>query len=339
MGIFCQVLINRPRNGLHKAGQPVTGIVRYTVDEAARYKDVVISLIGKGKCSWQKSRKNHHKGRNETRTYIGREVYTEQCISLHNKGSDGAFVLPIGTYERPFSFVLPNNIPSSFKDNTCTIKYKLVIKFEKPNFLSVHQKFDLEIDVIGNVHPIALEGRTVTELKKTLFKPFKKRKHHVHVETEIANTTFKPGNQVKINFKVTNDSDVVVPSVKAELICNTTYTSDCGRRKKRYKTINECTAETPSVPDNAVANMSSAMLLAGYLYTIQHSRIMFNEYSIQITLRLPMPHINTSVKIPIVIGEKYGEDDVEMYMPGTELEEPPSYFQVMNEDKEDKERD
>lgn len=333
MGVFAQILINRPRRG-HRAGTPVTGVVRYIVDEPGRYKDIILSLIGKGKCEWSE---RHGK---TTVYYSGKEVFTEQHLSIHQKGPEDAFILPIGTYERPFTFVLPNNIPSSFKNKTCTIAYKLVLKFERPGFFSIHKKFHTEIKVIGDVHPIKPDGITVTELDKTLFTPFKKRKNLINLQAETPNSVFRPGEGVVVNYKVTNNTDIIIPTVKAELVCKNTYIANCGNKKKSTKTISECTVEMPSVPDNAIANLASTIQIPDHLYTIQNTRIMTIEYRIKVTLRLPMPYINASTKIPIVIGERQGAYYEEFNVPNPEdgVAEPPSYFEVMDESKEDKEK-
>lgn len=337
MGVTSQILIYRPRKGIHQAGGPVTGIVKYAVDQPVRYKEIIISLIGTGKCVWEERKRRGDK--DVTIIFTGRENYVEQHMSIHEKGPEGDIILPTGCYERPFTLMLPNNIPSSFKSNTCTIKYKVVLEFVNPSFFSINEKVDTQFDVIGNVQPDMPEGPVGIELEKTLFSLFKKNKTRVHLQTEISNSIFKPGENVQLNYKVTNDTRKIISSVKAELICKKTYTADCGRRKKHTKTLSQCTVDTPSIPNHAVVNLTSMMPLPSFLYTIQNTRIMKNKYSIKVTLRLPMPYINASVMIPIVIGEKYGADDMGFYETAHLVEQPPAYFQVINEGKEDKEND
>lgn len=331
MGVTCQILIRRPREGVHKAGETVTGIARYATDVAEEYKDIVLSFVGKGICSWTETR--HTTKGIESVTYTGTDVYTAQYISIHDRGPEPTFILPVGRYEYRFRFFLPKDIPPSFENDVCSIKYKLALKFEKPNSFNIqHKTYGSEVNVFGYVKAESAEGNIYFGLYKTLFKPFSKKVSEANLKGELSKTLFNPGQSADLHYEVTNDTDVTIPSVKTELICHTTYTANCGRKKQSDTTIKECTVETPSVPDNAIANMSNTIPILPHLYSIQNCRIMVKKYKLKVTVRFPIPFFNASTEIPIVIGEVYGDYDVERSVQET-VKKPPSYLEANKSDK------
>lgn len=352
MGVMCRIMIQRPRENVHTAGGAVLGTVQYSIDEPTEYKDIKLCLIGKGECTWSESRQRHGRRGGTNRKYFkGTEVYVATYISILNKHPGLTAIILPGTYEYNFRFMLPDNIPPSFKNSTCTIAYQIKIKFKKQAFFSINKQFTADLTVYGSVEPAGPEGNVSFGLEKTLLRPFSKRTQMINLKADILNTIFSPGQNADISFTVTNITDVKLTSLKTELLCYTTYIANCGRRKETSKTIKESTVETPSVPADAVANLTSVLPIQAHLYSIQNCRIMKKEYKVKVTLRLPVPYINASVEVPIVIGEMRGNRDNEGAMfardaPGTSVETvevegsaygPPSYWEVMYEDFDEKE--
>lgn len=77
------------------------------------------------------------------------------------------------------------------------------------------------------------------------------------------------------------------------------------------------------------------------LYSI-NAKVMLQEYSLKVTVRLPIPHVNACVDIPIIIGATRVEKAVEAIEEGkpsvgfvepNEVDELPSYWEVMCEEK------
>lgn len=347
MEVACQIFIQTPRDGVHKAGRPVRGSVRYTVEGPTEFQDIILSLVGKGKCSWTETHSNVGNNRRQRSvTYEGTEVILSNYMSIVTKKPGFTAFLPAGTYEYQFKFELPKNIPSSFKNSTCTIAYRIGLKFIKPNLFSCSKKFTTAINVIGFVKFVSPEGNVLFDLKKSLVRPLSKRNHIISLQTGISNSLISPGHNANISFAITNNTDVKITSVKTELICYKTYTANCGRRKFGKKMIFESTVDTPSIPADSIVNMTVLMPVPAHLYSIQNCKIMEQEYKVKVTLKLPMPYINASKKHSIVIGKKR-DDEVALFagdvfgytdeaVPGME-DAPPSYWEVMNEDKEEKE--
>ena len=76
----------------------------------------------------------------------------------------------LGTFEYPFEFLLPENIPTSIKNPTCTIEYKVVATFLKENFYEIKKSIEAEVTVYGYVNPCSPEPQ-VFSIQKDFFAP------------------------------------------------------------------------------------------------------------------------------------------------------------------------
>lgn len=70
---------------------------------------------------------------------------------LDKKGANSVIV-PQGTYEEKFHFILPMNIPPSYKDQHCEIAYKLKLKFVKASSFKSVKKFYATVPVQGTTN-------------------------------------------------------------------------------------------------------------------------------------------------------------------------------------------
>lgn len=339
MGVTCQILLDKKPEGIHRAGQTVTGSVKYAVDKQTAYKAVTLSLLGTGNCSWRETDSNK-----KSTTYSGSEEYITIHVDLLQKVQESG-LLDTGTvYEYPFEFHLPENLPSSFKNHTCTIAYRIQLKFEKPEFFSINKVFSTEIPVYGYVEP-TVEGPIIFGLEKTLMKLFATQKPVINLKAEITKTCLTPGENAHLAVVLTNDSHIV-PSVKTYLFCHIKYTANCGRTNSSYLRVKDCSSDRAEVPEQGVAKLSQTIPTSPSLYSIT-SKVMTIEYRLKVTVRLPMPHVNAFVEYPLVIGERRGrvsEEGVEalgekgelsagFVEPRENTDDPPSYWEVMCEDK------
>lgn len=329
MGVICQIYLQRPPDGKYRPGSVVSGTVKYVIDKDTTYKDITVSLIGKGKCSWSESRTD---GKTDD-TYTG----TEDLVSIHTKllqKKVNLVTLPAGAYSHPFHFIFPSNIPASYKDNVCTIQYQVVLKFERPGLLNFTKTFRTELPVVSTVISTLPEGPIVYGLKKTLFQFFSNQKSIINLKATLAKSLVMPGEHGKLDFEVENNSNVTVTGLKIELMEYLTFKSNCKHTKKSYKKIKNCKAETEPIEIGKIKQLSCIIPTTENCVTLQNSQILSREYKLIVTMRLPVPHINASLEIPIIIGEKVPEIEIAQEVAEDVIpdEPPPSYWEAMAED-------
>lgn len=338
MGVSCRIHIKKPREGVHRAGQTVIGILSYAIDQPTQYQTATLTLVGKAKCQWTEySNKTSH-------THTGHETFLTLCLNILDKRPNETVTLPVGAYEFQFHFTLPFGIPPSFKDKYSEIEYHLLARFEKPSFFSWTKKFKRKITVYGNVNPTAPMEPVSYEIRKVLFKLFSSKEHVVNIKAKITKSLLMPGENVELELTVSNDTNTIIKYVSAELRSKTSYHSSgfFGTRTKiEEKAHHPCMAITSSVPPNTVSKFTCMVPTLPQLYSIQHCKIIKKDFFIRLTAGLSFPHINPSGNISIVIGEGcFGDcsgiieiDDIdETNEAGSSVDSPPSYWEVMNED-------
>lgn len=346
MGVHCQILIQRPRDGVHKAGGTVSGSVRYAVDEPFEYKYIIISLEGEGLCIFPSLKPSL----TLSQTCMGEHDFVRETKYISPGIRQEKYcILPVGTYESEFNFVLPKNIPYPYKDNLCKLTYRIELRFETPSIFK-RKEFSAPINVLAYVTPNLPEENTAFGLEKTLIRPFSQKTHTINLKGKISNTFFTPGQNAELSFAVTNDTDTAIYSIESKLVRYTTYRGDCGRTKENVAIIKESAVETPGVPANGIANLTSVMPVPENAYTIQNCKIIQIQYRVRVTVRLYMPYTNASTEIPVVIGHKYIDENTEVASAVTEKsgcsfaeaaieatecddDSPPSYWEVMMECK------
>ncbi|KAJ8721243.1 hypothetical protein PYW07_002018 [Mythimna separata] len=83
--------------------------------------------------------------------------------------------------------------------------------------------------------------------------------------------------------------------------------------------------------------MFNKIPVAPEIFSVRHSEMMKREYYFRVTLKLPMPHANSSVDLPVFVGAPpitYDEEAGEAIgEPGDEI--PPPQWEAMKEGKND----
>ncbi|XP_063893634.1 arrestin domain-containing protein 3-like [Helicoverpa armigera] len=291
MGVLCQILINRTDDGVFRSGQTVTGTLKYSIEKPTRYNSIDISFVGKGRCRWSEgSRKNR-------RTYSNQEEYFSAYQNLYTPKGDE--MLKPGEFEYPFEFIVPYNIPSSFKDYTCTIEYKVIVKFAKRKLFSSGDTFETEIPICGCVSS-SLQEPLLFGLRKTLtsFKSNSK----VRVNAEIDKVTVAPGEHFNLRLTIFNDSNVSV-MVKTELLTFFTYVSSIGHKKVVMQPIEATKSNSTKIKAGSKTELVCNVPTLTSMYSIQHTKILIGQYKVRVMVKLPFPHVNAAVAIPVEIGE------------------------------------
>ncbi|CAD0200052.1 unnamed protein product [Chrysodeixis includens] len=149
MGVTCQLLLTKANEGVsyYKAGQSVTGTLKYVFDKPTEFTSATLSLIGSGFCQWQTQLAN------SILIHVGNEDYVVQHMDLLQAKQGEVVTIQPGSYEHPFNFKLPEEIPSSHKDDVGNITYKVELRFIKSGLVKNSNKFNTIITVYGDVKP------------------------------------------------------------------------------------------------------------------------------------------------------------------------------------------
>lgn len=285
MVLKCQILLRPTKNNIYTSGQMVPGTLRYSIDQQTIFKSITIFFIGKlkGKKSKEKPR---HLIKKEDLVVMYENVLQERHVCLN-----------AGEYEHAFIFLLPEELPSSYRDKTCTISYKIQVHFKRPGLCNGNRLVETEIPVYGKVKP-NLEYRTSFTLTKTTFLA----KKNMHAEVKIGKVVFTAGDIIKLSYRIHNETKFSINGIITKLEAVTTYEYDTKDKTVKREIINQNVLKSPGVSSTVEGDLTCEIPTnLTNLYSIQHSKFLSREYVVNVIVDLPFPHRNISLEIPVVI--------------------------------------
>lgn len=295
MSVVCQIIVKEAKKGVFRSGQTVAGTVKYSIDKPIKFGSIDIYLEGNGRCEWSEKDSD-----DKWLYYKNAEQYTKQYKNLYILRDEEKKELS-GNFEHPFEFVLPDDLPSTVKNPFCTIEYKLLVTFVKENLYEIECTFAKEIPVYAYVDSCSPEPM-IFGLEKNLFSLTTKK--CITVAAEMDKTCLAAGEKITLKLTVNNDSDIPV-TIKTELVSYVTYVDEGNFAKKiDREPVKTTKAYSPSLKEKNVSKLTCIVPTLANCYSIQHSRILIGEYKVRVSIKVPFPHINAAVEIPVVIGAK-----------------------------------
>ncbi|KAH9635421.1 hypothetical protein HF086_006661 [Spodoptera exigua] len=290
MTLLCQILLEKAKEGVFRSGECVRGTLKYSVDKPTKYETIYIRFVGHGSCCWTESDGDDRK------KYSNEEEYADDTQYILKPNEENVLT---GSYEHPFEFQIPDNIPISKKNDVCVIYYKVVAIFLKAEGLIKTKKFDAEIPVYGYVTRCSPEP-LIFGLQKDLFSLTTTNK--INVKASIDKTFVTPGENFTLLVTVNNNTDLQI-TIRTELVKFFTYRADDGHTRVDKYTVNGTLCDSPPMKVRSVSNLTCIVPTLPSLYSIQYSKIVEGTYKVRVTAVVPFPHINEAVEIPVVIGE------------------------------------
>uniref|UniRef100_A0A1E1WTJ3 Arrestin C-terminal-like domain-containing protein n=1 Tax=Pectinophora gossypiella TaxID=13191 RepID=A0A1E1WTJ3_PECGO len=326
MGIHCEINLCKHLDGAFTPGSTVSGCIKYAIDEDTVFNRITVSLKGNGRLSMKRKQ-----SKNRTQTYWNKEEYVDIDNVIHND-ENGEKKLPVGSYESQFSFTLPEKIPSTLYyskyvasyDITCKNTYYIRIKFKRPGFLSFDKKFKKEITVVSGITPRYPNIPSICGERKSLTQLFSKKNSVVDIKATIKTRIIKPGDKIELTYEVNNDTNIVIKDIETKLMEVYTFTSENGRDVTADKDVKDTDSKTGSIKAGDTKSMDIEIIPPSDKVSLDYSKMVTREYVVSIIARLPLPHRNAVLKIPVQIGE---EDVIRLHG-----DAPPSYWETMVED-------
>ncbi|CAD0200051.1 unnamed protein product [Chrysodeixis includens] len=332
MGVKCQLLLDNQGCCLYRTGGLVTGTVNYCFDKPTEFWSATVSLVGTGYCRWEEgSSKNR-------RTYIGREQYVEQHLNILQLKKHELVKLEPGSYQFPFEFLLPENIPTSHTDPIGNITYSIKVVFKKAGFIKTSEKFSTTIQVYNEPKP-CLPEPLIAGTKKEF--TFSSKNKFVNIKGEISRTFITAGEDILLTVTVQKETDIPITGIQTELVNLMTYTCNNYSKKQRlnHTSVNGTVREYPGMTEKNETTFRYIIPSFPHLFSIQDSNIIAKEYKARVTVKFPFPYINAFLDLPVVINMvnivkeiEIKEGEPSSSAQTSTVDQPPSYWQVMNED-------
>ncbi|GLH03699.1 Uncharacterized protein GBIM_09565 [Gryllus bimaculatus] len=118
---------------IYYAGQLVSGRVTLITTKEKKIRGICLRVKGEAEVKWTESRRVTRNGKSHTEHdhYSAHELYAQMEVWLVG-ASHGDMMLPPGEHIYPFSYTLPQNIPSSFEGSRGHVRYTVKVKVDRP---------------------------------------------------------------------------------------------------------------------------------------------------------------------------------------------------------------
>ncbi|KAL0840776.1 hypothetical protein ABMA28_015959 [Loxostege sticticalis] len=305
MGIYCETDIHTPPGGIFAPGSPVTGVVRYTIDEGTSVDEVIISLKGVGKLDVTKYPQIEFSA-----TYTREEEHVNVASIV--KTNDNEPIIRGKKYETEFNFTLPVEIPSSLEykkrqgkyEVAIHINYKIQTKFIVAGRFSSNKKFIKEIKVANTaITPTLPMIPNVYAQSRKLFQPFRKAHSIVDIKATVLSSVVLPGGKLEIVYEVQNNTNLVVEAIKTNLFEAYDFYASKTHIVKQTRRIKDLESKSGAVKSRDSFKSSCEFMLPPDLHNItQYSQLVRRGYFFLITVNLPSPYDDVDLRIPLEIG-------------------------------------
>ncbi|XP_047992099.1 arrestin domain-containing protein 5-like [Leguminivora glycinivorella] len=334
MGVYCEINLCKPVDGVYTPGSAVSGKIKYCLDKETVFSKIIVSLKGHG---WLALDDNFEISHDRLHSYRNTEDYVdvENIIYENEKGEP----LSAGSYETEFNYQLPENIPGSLKylKNSpeytvwCNIKYYVCIKFEKPELLSFNKRYKKKITVVSGVTPRLPTEQPVYGEQTSLFQLgslFSSKKSIVNIKATMANSVVKPGDSVKVDYEVENNTNLTLKGVEIKLVEVDSFTVKGKKDPRIVEDVKDTDIKYGAMQSGETKTFSDEITIPDGLASIDHSKMIARDYAVAITAVIPMPHHNLVLEIPVQVIDRLDASEAS----GSA---PPSYWEAMGEEKKE----
>lgn len=323
MGVRCQIKVYKTGDNVIQPGSIVSGVLKYDIEKETVCNKITVSFKGNGYLIAKLKKRESN-----IRTYRKSEQYTkvDYIIYKHEAGAK----LPAGSYQTEFHFIIPESIPPSliYTKKTlnhvvkCYITYYIRIKFERTGIIKNTTTFKRPLTVLPIAIPKLPTEPTVYGHQQILKRHSATNSGVLKLTATIINSVIKPGENIRIEYEVKNDTHVNVKSIVTKLIEIYTIKSKAGKEIRFVGNLNNTMQISGIVKMRESRSLVVEVTVPLNLGTLEYSNLVSREYFVMINLELPMNYEDMIMKIPVQIG-----NDIH----GTEGK-PPSYWNVLQED-------
>lgn len=302
----CNVILENYNNA-YFAGQTVSGRVECVFNSEKKVKNIHVRLKGKASVRWTESESYYDSSSKSTKTrqvtYWAEEEYFSIQINLVGTSAD-SMMIPAGRYVYPFSYILPQNLPSSFEGTHYRVRYKVKATVNRP------WRFDYDAEAIYNIFmPMDLN------LYPILRNPVKRSDDKticcwccasgpIEMTVSLAKTGFAINERLLANVYITNLSNVAVDEVKAKIIQLIDYTAHSPRHKTRTDTNTIVRSHNPGVGVHSENSFNIEMDIPSNttIPNLIGCNIITNRYVFEVEAVISGPHTNLDLTFPISLG-------------------------------------
>ncbi|XP_037949211.1 arrestin domain-containing protein 17-like [Teleopsis dalmanni] len=302
----CVIVFDQNEHGTYFTGQTVTGKVIVTLSKARKLKGIKLEICGYALAQWKMK---HGKRIDDAKVkpgrkhvYYGREDYIASTTFLVGSNEGNSMQIEPGIYTYKFACPIPPNCPSSYEGSYGHIRYVAKVTFVRSG--STNRTHTVGFTVLklldlNKESKLLLEPASNEALENFCFFG----STAVHLNVDLMQTGYVPGQMILVCAKVNNESQVDCKKLLIALNLRATYVSDTPSIRSTSETICLIKKYCGAVPRNLKRTFTETIRVPATPPTCEHlSKVVKVSYEICVVAVMNHFMYNPKTIIPITIG-------------------------------------
>ncbi|CAB3361769.1 Hypothetical predicted protein [Cloeon dipterum] len=293
MGLEEFIIIFENAHGVFYSGQNVSGKLVVRCNAPKNIRGIYIKIKGEASVHWSET---HNK---KTRHYISNETYFAIKSVALEEGIEQT--LTPGEHIFPFSYDLPDDLPSSFEGDFGRIRYTVRAVIDRP------WKFDHEtIAAFTVISPLDLNqvSRATEPIRQRGSKTFCClccTSGNLEVVISLPTRVAVPGDTLWPTLEVENNSRVSITSISVKLRKRVVFKAG-GREKIQMKTIAKKFLEPVALGECRTFEQEALKIPSIPPSNLKHCLIIDLDYFLEAKFKTSCFARNFVASVPIVVG-------------------------------------
>jgi hypothetical protein len=280
-------------------GDQVSGTVQLEIPKPIDITAILIRFTAKEYVHWSEQRTSgsgKHRRTHSVHFYGGHEMFNLE-FPIQEVAVSGF----VGQFAFPFVFTLPHNIPGSFLYEgaaTGSITYKLKAVVNRASMFKSDIKNSISLNVLSR--PQGIPKRINNGTRESVYVCCCCNKGEIDIQCRCECDEYKQGQEIVIFANITNDANMSVKGVVAELISHITLFSHSGKQRNIAKVVAACDVlERPLDRGQSLLNVLKVAVPAEAVQEVS-GRAVRHKYYVRIRTRVNWasdPHVDLPVGV------------------------------------------
>ncbi|XP_055856702.1 arrestin domain-containing protein 3 [Episyrphus balteatus] len=308
MASKCTIQFDNNPLGVYYAGQTISGVAELITARPKTIRSIYISINGHSEVRWTENvYKQNAQGKRENaiETFSSTELYfTSEKYVFGSSGGSQLELIP-GKYVYPFQATIPPNAPTSFNGTDGKITYEVVMVIDR--VLRYNNTFKQEFTVISpydlNLNPLHANPMETEERKVFFLSMCCGGKNPITIKARVPFSAYSPGQRIRFNVVLDNQSDVRCSDIKVRLMRKVTYTCHIPEIKTKWNEVKIAQVLLGEVVKKNRAEMNEYLEIPSTVpSSLENCSIIKIIYTLKFTVKLAGFYSDLDLVFPLTVG-------------------------------------
>ncbi|XP_039971137.1 arrestin domain-containing protein 3 [Bactrocera tryoni] len=308
MASKCTITFDNNPMGVYYAGQTVSGVAELITTRPKTIRSIYISVCGHAETRWTENvtkQDTEGKPQKTIETFSGSELYYSSENHVYGQSGGVQIELPPGKYAFPFQATIPPNAPTSFNGSWGQVQHEVALVIDR--VMRYDNKFKQGYTVISpydlNLNPDHMKPFQKIEEKTFCWSFCCGNKGPMVMHVNVPFSAYAPGQKIRFNVVLDNQSDVHCSDVKVRLMKKVNFTSRNPEAKRQVVEVKVADNHCGEVIKNNKAEFNEYLQIPSTTPTsLENCSLIKVSYTLKFIAKVSRIHGDLIIEFPLTIG-------------------------------------